>query len=76
MLETLYTWTPQYRPITIGTVFVVVNEDTNRTVTTTKIRDAWTEYSTISILSRNDTNAAGTVTAAVTDNYGHVVTNL
>lgn len=75
MLGNIYSWTRN--DLVEATVtgidessFVLVSQNT---ATTTNIQKRYSEHSAI---SRNDTNAAGTVTAAVIDDYGHVVTNL
>ena len=58
-----YTWSQFITPTTVGTVEVIVNKDTNKTLTTTKTNLEYQSNGKLQIgLTRTDTNAAGTVT--------------
>lgn len=66
-----YTWTQTIFPTTVGTVLVVINDDTNRTSLTTKTNTEYKSNGTLNILTRTDTNGAGTVTTVINpDGYG------
>lgn len=69
-----YTWSQYIEPTIIGTVEIIINTDTNRTVTTTKTKTEFANNGTIGVLTRTDLNAAGTVTAVTTDLYGQSFT--
>ncbi|KAK0868598.1 hypothetical protein LTR87_014084 [Friedmanniomyces endolithicus] len=58
----LYTWSQWITPTIIGTVMVTVNEATNKTQSTTVYNEEYTTDGGTTILTRTDTNAAGTVT--------------
>lgn len=67
-----YEWTQYIYPTVIGTVQVIVNTDTNRTMTSTKYNTQIATNGTESILTRTDTNEAGTVTGVAygfSENY-------
>ena len=58
-------------PTTVGTVLVVINDDTNQTSLTTKTNTEYKSNGTLNILTRTDTNGAGTVTKVINpDGYG------
>ncbi|KAH9217837.1 hypothetical protein DL95DRAFT_385960 [Leptodontidium sp. 2 PMI_412] len=61
------TWTQVIIPTTVGTVMVVVNEATNETSSTTIYHTDYERNGSSTILTRTDTDAAGTVTQVVTD---------
>jgi hypothetical protein len=69
-----YTWTQYIIPTTVGTVLVVVNNATNQTSTTTIFHTEFIQNGSQTLLTRTDTNAAGTVTNAVADINGGFVT--
>ncbi|TKA70725.1 hypothetical protein B0A55_07561 [Friedmanniomyces simplex] len=58
----LYTWSQWITPTIIGTVVVTINEATNKTYSTTVFNEEYTTNGETKILTRTDTNAAGTVT--------------
>lgn len=59
-----YSWSQYITPTIIGTVDIVINTDTNKTFTTTKTNTEYATNGSLAVLSRTDTNAAGTVTAS------------
>lgn len=65
-----YTWSQYITPTIVGTVEVIINTDTNRTLTTTKTNTEFSTNGTLSTLTRTDTNIAGTVTAVQEDVFG------
>ena len=69
-----YTWTQWITPTTVGVVQVVINTDTNRTFTKTRIDTEFSNNGTMSVLTRTDTNSAGTVTGVTEDFWGSKVT--
>lgn len=62
-----YTWSQYIVPTTVGTVLVVVNNATNQTSTTTIYHTEFERNGSMTLLTRTDTNTAGTVTNAVLD---------
>jgi hypothetical protein len=69
-----YTWSQYILPTTVGTVMVVINEATNQTSTSTSYHTEFDRSGSKTILTRTDTNAAGTVTDVVEDMYGSSAT--
>ncbi|KAL2072918.1 hypothetical protein VTL71DRAFT_10242 [Oculimacula yallundae] len=57
-----YTWSQYIIPITVGTVLVIVNEATNQTTSTTVFHTDYVRNGSTALLTRTDTNNAGTVT--------------
>ncbi|CZT10027.1 uncharacterized protein RCO7_03179 [Rhynchosporium graminicola] len=57
-----YTWSQYIIPITVGTVLVVVNKATNKTTSTTVFHTDYVRNGSTALLTRTDTNSAGTVT--------------
>lgn len=52
-------------PTTVGTVVVQINDATNQTTTTTIFHSEYKVNGTLRLLTRNNTNPAGTVTQVV-----------
>ncbi|KAH7407105.1 hypothetical protein BKA64DRAFT_406986 [Cadophora sp. MPI-SDFR-AT-0126] len=61
------TWSQVIIPTTVGTVMVVVNAATNETTSTTIYHTDFLKNGSSTLLSRTDTDVAGTVTQVVTD---------
>ncbi|KAK0100582.1 hypothetical protein ONS95_007040 [Cadophora gregata] len=61
------TWSQVIIPTTVGTVLVVVNAATNETTSTTIYHTDYLKNGSSTLLSRTDTDGAGTVTQVVTD---------
>ncbi|OWP03911.1 hypothetical protein B2J93_5870 [Marssonina coronariae] len=61
------TWSQFIIPTTVGTVMVTVNEATNKTISTTIYHTDYEINGTVTLLSRTNTNAAGTVTQVVSN---------
>jgi hypothetical protein len=56
------TWSQWITPSTVGTVMVTVNEATNQTFSTTIYHSEYENNGSMTLLTRTDTDAAGTVT--------------
>ncbi|KAE8446266.1 hypothetical protein EG329_012352 [Mollisiaceae sp. DMI_Dod_QoI] len=67
------TWTQFIVPTTVGTVMVTVNEATNQTFSTTIYHTDYERNGSATLLTRTDTDAAGTVTQAVIDEHNRTM---
>ncbi|CZR54903.1 uncharacterized protein PAC_04788 [Phialocephala subalpina] len=67
------TWIQVIVPTTVGTVMVTVNEATNQTFSTTIYHTDYERNGSATLLTRTDTDAAGTVTQVVTDEYSRTM---
>ena len=68
------TWSQVILPVTVGTVMIIVNEATNKTSTTTIYHTEFEKNGSATLLTRTDTNAAGTITQVVTDEHNELMT--
>jgi hypothetical protein len=64
-----YSWSQYIIPTTVGTVMVTVNEATNQTSSTTIYHSEYENNGSMTLLTRTDTDGAGTVTNVVPDLY-------
>lgn len=63
MMANSFIWSQYIIPTTVGTVMVTVNEANNQTWSSTRWHTEYMNNDSITLVTRTDTNAAGTVTA-------------
>ncbi|KAL2064168.1 hypothetical protein VTL71DRAFT_4662 [Oculimacula yallundae] len=68
------TWSQFIIPITVGTVMITINEATNQTYSTTIYHTDFESNGSTSLLTRTDTNAAGTITQVATYGFNQTTT--
>jgi hypothetical protein len=65
-----FSWSQYITPVIVGTVMVTVNEAADETSSTTIYHTDYEEGGSLALLTRTDTDTAGTVTHVVTDANG------